>query len=189
MTFVKSLFVGALALVATPAMAKPTENFVTFQNPEFVVVVGFLLFIALIVYLKVPGLIAGMLDKRADTITDELKQARDLREEAQTILADYERKQKEVAEHAEQIVAHAKVEADNAAAQAKEDLKASIARRLQAAVDQIASAEAAAVKEVRDTAITVAIAAARDVIASSMTAKDSGALIDAAIADVGDKLH
>jgi len=188
MTFVKSLSVGALALVATPAFAKP-ESFVTFQNPEFVVIVGFLLFVALLVYLKVPGLIAGMLDKRAATISTELEEARNLREEAQTILADYERKQKEVAEHAEQIVAHAKIEAENAAVQAKEDLKASIARRLQAATDQISSAEAAAVKEVRDTAITVAIEAARDVIAGSMTAKDSSALIDAAIGDVGDKLH
>jgi F-type H+-transporting ATPase subunit b len=94
-----------------------------------------------------------------------------------------------VAEHAEQIVAHAKIEAENAATQAKEDLKASIARRLTAAVDQIASAEASAMKEVRDTAVTVAIAAASDVIASSMTAKDGGALIDAAIADVSKKLH
>jgi F-type H+-transporting ATPase subunit b len=189
MSFVKTLSTAAFALLATPAFAKPTENFVNFKNPEFVVLVGFLMFIALLVYLKVPGLIGGMLDKRAATITDELKQARDLREEAQTILADYERKQKEVAEHAEQIVAHAKVEAQNAASQAKEELISSIARRLQAATDQIASAEAAAVKEVRDTAVTVAIEAAREVIAGSMTAKDSGALIDAAIGDVGDKLH
>ena len=188
MTFVKALSVATLALVATPALAKP-ESFVTFSNPEFVVVVGFLLFVGLLVYLKVPRLIGGMLDKRAETIKSDLEDARNLREEAQTILADYERKQKEVAEHAEQIVAHAKVEAQNAAVAAKDDLKGSIARRLQAATDQIASAEAAAVKEVRDAAITVAVAAARDVIAESMTAKDSSALIDAAIGDVGDKLH
>jgi F-type H+-transporting ATPase subunit b len=189
MSFVKSLSTAAFALLATPAFAKPTENFVNIKNPEFVVLIGFVLFIALLVYLKVPGLIGGMLDKRSAAIVTELEEARTLREDAQKLLADYERKQKEVAEHAEQIVAHAKIEADTAATQAKEDLKGSIARRLQAATDQIASAEAAAVKEVRDTAVTVAIEAAREVIASSMTAKDSSALIDAAIGDVGDKLH
>jgi len=185
MKFFKAL---PLVIVGTPAFAA-SGPFFSLNNTDFVVLVAFVLFVGLLVYLKVPGLIAGILDKRSDTIREELDEARSLREEAQTILATYERKQKEVAEHAEQIVTHAKVEAENAAAQAKEDLKASIARRLQAATDQIVSAEAAAVKEVRDTAITVAVAAASEVITSSMSAKDGGALIDAAIANVGDKLH
>jgi F-type H+-transporting ATPase subunit b len=185
MKILKSL---PLVLLATPAMAA-SGPFFSMNNTNFVVLIAFVLFVGVLLYLKVPGLIIGILDTRADTIRKVLDEARSLREEAQTILATYERKQKEVAEHAEQIVAHAKIEADNAATQAKEDLKASIARRLQAAVDQIASAEAAAVKEVRDTAITVAIAAASEVITSSMSAKDGGALIDAAIAEVGEKLH
>ncbi len=188
MTYLKSLSVVALGLMATPAFAA-SGPFFSMDNTNFVVLIAFVLFVSVLIYLKVPGMLGGMLDTRADNIRKELDEARSLREEAQTILASYERKQKEVAEHAEQIVAHAKIEADNAATQAKEDLKASIARRLAAAVDQIASAEASAMKEVRDTAVTVAIAAASDVIASSMTAKDGGALIDAAIADVSTKLH
>ena len=122
-------------------------------------------------------------------VGSELDEARALREEAQTLLASYERKQQEVKEQAERIVAHAKEEAGVAAEQAKEDLKASIARRLAAAQDQIASAEASAVKEVRDQAITVAVAAANDVIAKQMTAAEGNKLIDAAIAEVEAKLH
>jgi len=188
MKMLKTLPIAGLALAATPALAA-SGPFFTLNNTNFVVSIAFVLFVAVLIYLKVPGLVAGILDTRADTIRKELDEARSLREEAQTILASYERKQKEVAEHAEQIVIHAKQEADNAAAQAREDLKGSIARRLQAAEDQIASAQAAAIKEVRDTAITVAIAAASDVIASSMSAKDGSALIDDAIAEVGTKLH
>jgi F-type H+-transporting ATPase subunit b len=60
---------------------------------------------------------------------------------------------------------------------------------LAAAQDQIASAEAGAIKEVKDTAVSVAVAAAQDVIAKGMKAKEAGDLIDAAIADVGEKLH
>jgi len=112
-----------------------------------------------------------------------------LREDAQKLLASYERKQKEVQEQADRIVEAAKKDAAVAADQAKEDLKASIARRLTAATDQIASAEAGAIKEVRDTAIGVAIAAANDVIAKQMTAKDGAALIDDAIGEVSSKLH
>ena len=176
------------AVLATPALAK-SDVFFTMKNPEFNVLLGFILFIALLVYLKVPGLLTGMLDKRAVGIKSDLDEAKALREDAQTILASYERKQKEVQEQADRIVEAAKTEAENAAAEAKEDLKNSIKRRLAAAEDQIASAQASAVKEVRDSAIVVAVAAANDVISSKMTAASGNALIEDAIKDVADKLH
>ena len=153
------------------------------------VLIAFLLFVGVLVYLKVPGLLGKKLDERAEGIHAELEEARTLREEAQTLLASYERKQKEVQEQSERIVEHAKQEAAAAAEQAKEDLKGTIARRLKAAEDQIASAEAGAVKEVRDQAVTIAVAAARDVIAKQMSATDANKLIDDSIAEVDAKLH
>jgi F-type H+-transporting ATPase subunit b len=129
------------------------------------------------------------LDKRAEGIRNDLDEAKALREEAQTLLATYERKQKEVQEQSMRIVEAAKEEASTAAELAKADLKASIARRLAAADDQLVSAKTAAIKDVRDTAISVAIAAASDVIAKQMTAAAGNGLIDAAIADVETKLH
>ncbi len=177
-----------LALIPAPALAAKGPFFSLF-NTDFVVLIAFLLFIGVLVYLKVPGLLGGMLDKRAETIRSELDEAKKLREEAQTVLAGYERKQKEVAEQAERIVENAKKEAQAAAEQAKEDLKVNIARRLQAAEDQIASAEASAVKEVRDRAISVAIAAASEVVASKSAAEDQAKLIDDSIAEVQAKLH
>ncbi len=160
-----------------------------FGDSNLVVTLTTLLFVALLVYLGVPKKIAGLLDARADKIKAELEEARRLREEAQTLLASYEKKQKEVEGLAEQIVANAKSEAENAAVQAKEDLKASIARRLKGAEDQIASAEASAVKEVRDRAIAVATQAASAVIADKMSAASGNELIDASIKEVGAKLH
>jgi F-type H+-transporting ATPase subunit b len=183
-----SILTAAAVAGATPALAA-SGPFFSLGNTDFVVTIAFLIFVGVLMYLKVPGMVGGMLDKRAEGIQSELDEARALREEAQSILAGYERKQKEVAEQAELIVANAKSEAQAAAEQAKEDIKSSIARRLQAAEDQITSAKMSAVKEVRDTAVSVAVAAASDVIASGMSAKDAGSLIDAAIADVGDKLH
>lgn len=178
----------ALSALAGPALAA-TGPFFSLGNTDFVVLIGFLLFIAVLFYFKVPGLLGGMLDKRAETIQSELNEARALREEAQTLLASYERKQAEVQEQADRIVAHAKEESQIAADLAKEDLKASIARRLAAAEDQIASAQSAAVKEVRDRAAAVAIKAAQSVIAKQMSATDANKLIDDAITEVGAKLH
>lgn len=177
-----------LALVASPAMAA-SGPFFSLQNTNFVVLIAFIAFISLLVYLKVPAKLLGMLDARAATIKSELDEARALREEAKSILATYERRQKEVQEQADRIVSSAREEALAAAAQAKEDLKSSIARRLASATEQIASAEAAAIRQVREQAVSVAIAAAGDVLSKQMTADAASASIDDAIAQVEAKLH
>ena len=179
-----------LALIAAAGPALAAEGpFFSLANTDFVVLISFILFIGVIFYFKVPGMLGGMLDKRAEGIQSELDEARALREEAQTLLASYERKQTEMQEQADKIVAAAKEEAAAAAEQAKEDLKTSIARRMAAAEDQIASAEASAVREVRDQAIAVAVAAAREVIAKDISAAQGNKLIDDAIGEVDAKLH
>ena len=177
-----------LALAASPAMAA-SGPFFSLRNTDFVVLLGFLSFIALLVYLKVPAKLTGMLDARAATIKADLDEARALREEAKSILATYERRQKEVQEQADRIVSSAREEALAAAAQAKEDLKKSIARRLASATEQIASAEAAAIRQVREQAVAVAVAAAGEVLSKQMTAEAASASIDDAIAQVEAKLH
>ena len=184
----KLTLTALLGLAAAPAHAA-TGPFFSLHNTDFVVLLAFLLFLVVLVYFKVPGMIGSMLDKRAEGIRDDLDEARALREEAQTLLASYERKQREVQDQADRIVAHARTEAELAAEQAKVDLEKSIARRLQGAEEQIASAQSAAVKEVRDKAVSVAIAASREVIAKQMNQSDSSSLIDDAIKVVGQKLH
>ena len=158
-------------------------------NSTFLVGVSFVLFMCLLGYLGVHKLLAMKLDERADGIRDELADARRLREEAQELFAEFERKQKEVAGQAEEIVAHAKVEAEGAAERAKADIAASIERRLKAADEQIGLAEANAVKEVKDKAVSVAIAAANEVLTSRIGASEDEALIQAAVKDVGARLH
>lgn len=177
-----------LSLLASPALASNGLEF-SLQNTNFVVLVAFIAFIGLLVYMKVPGKITGMLDARAASIKSDLDEARALREEAKAVLATYELRQKEVQDQAARIVASAKEEAMAAAAMAKAELKSAIARRLASAVEQIASAEAAAIRQVREHAAAVAVAAAGDVLAKQMTAEAATASIDTAIAQVEAKLH
>ena len=183
------ILTSLLAVAASPALAAGDKPFFSLANTDFTVSIAFLIFIGIVVYFKVPGLVGGMLDKRADSIKGELDEAKALREEAQSLLASYERKQKEVQEQSARIVAAAKEEATNSATAAKDEIAKSITRRLAAAQDQIASAEASAVKEVRDQAIAVAVGAAKDVMAKQMDAKAAGAMIDTSIATVSEKLH
>ncbi len=173
---------------ASPAMAA-TGPFFSLGNTNFIVLLSFLLFIGVLLKFGVPGKLTGMLDKRAAQIKADLDEARALREEAKAVLASYERKKKEVQEQADRIVSSAKEEATAAAEQAKTDLANSITRRLAAAEERIASAEAGAVRAVREQAVAIAIAAAGDVLAKQATAETSSASIDAAIKQVGAKMH
>src|SRR5690606_23008668 len=118
-----------------------------------------------------------------------LEEARRLREEAQELYASYERRQREVQGQAAEIVANAKREAEASAQKAKADLQVSIQRRLAAADDQIASAEADAIRAVRDRAIAAATAAAGKLIAANRPAAAQSAAIDAAIDEVAARLH
>jgi len=158
-------------------------------NTDIVVGIGFVIFVGILAYVGVPGMITGRLDGRATRIRADLDEARALREEAQALLASFERRQKEVKGLSEEIVAAARSEGERAAEVAKEDIRRSVARRLQAATEQIEAAERAAVRQVKDRAVAVAVAAAADVIAKTMRSEDADALIDAAIAEVGARIN
>lgn len=176
------------ALSASPALAA-SGPFVSLRNSDFVVLIAFVLFIGVLVYFKVPGLIGGLLDKRAEGIRADLEEARKLREEAQELRASFERKKSEVKEQAERIVAKARADAELAARQARADLETTIARRLRAAEDQIGAAEAAAVRAVRDQAIAVSISASAELIARNLSAEDAATLIEQSIGTVDARLH
>ncbi|UWQ18849.1 F0F1 ATP synthase subunit B [Jannaschia sp. M317] len=177
-----------LMLIGTPALAA-SGPFFSLKNTDFVVLIGFLLFVGVVVYFKVPGMLMGMLDNRADGIRKDLDEAKALREEAQSILASYERKTREAKEQAAEIVAAAKAEAESANVQARAELERSVERRLATAADQIDSARDAAIRDVRDRAISVATAVAGEVVAQQMSAADANKLIDASIDTVSAKLH
>ncbi|MEL7343982.1 MAG: F0F1 ATP synthase subunit B [Pseudomonadota bacterium] len=178
----------ALSLLAAPAYAADGPFF-SLGNTDFVVLLGFIVFCGILVYFGVPGMITGLLDKRAEGIQSELDEAKALREEAQSLLASFERKAKEVEGQAERIVAQAKEDASIGAEQAKKDLEVAIERRLVAAEDRIATAEAGAVKEVKDRAVAIAIDAAASVLKSQKSKSTLSAAADASIEMVKAKLH
>ena len=90
------------------------------MDATFWATVGLIIFLAIVVYLKVPATIGKSLDARADKIRAELEEARRLREEAQQLLAEYQRKRKDAEKEAAEIVDHAKREAGVLVTEAKQ---------------------------------------------------------------------
>lgn len=181
---------AASVLMATPALAAVEgKPFFSLYNTDIIVLMAFVIFIGILIYFKVPARVTSILDARAVTIQAELTEARRLREEAIELNASFERKQASVKDEAARIVEKAKIDAQFAAEQAKAEIEASITRRLKAAEDQIASAEANAIREVKNTAVAVAISAAGDVLAKQMDAGRADALVADAIKVASDRLH
>jgi F-type H+-transporting ATPase subunit b len=159
------------------------------MDATFWALVGLILFLALVAYLKVPGMIGRQLDGRADKIRNELEEARKLREEAQQLLAEYQRKRKEAEAEAVGIVDAAKREAKALAADAKAKTEEYVTRRTAFAEQKIAQAERDAIAEVRGSAVDIAIEAARKVLGDKVDAATAGQLFKSSIDAVKTKLN
>jgi F-type H+-transporting ATPase subunit b len=142
------------------------------------------LFFALMVYLKVPTMVLGMLDKRRDEIARELHEARRLREEAEKLLAEYQAKRATAEAEAKTIVETAKEQAAAVAEETRSSMMAAIARRETQAEDRIKSAETKATDEVRAAAAEAAITAAEKLIRERMSDATQGALVSQAVGDL-----
>ncbi len=159
------------------------------SDPTFWVAIAFLLFVAVLVYVKVPGIIAKQLDNRAERIKNELDEAQKLREDAQAMFADYQRRQRDALATAEEIVAKAKEDADIIRKESEAELQATLTRRQEMAEAKIHQAEEKALAEVQSLAVDVAVAAAEKLMKDNIKAKEGGALIDQSIKDLGSQLN
>jgi F-type H+-transporting ATPase subunit b len=156
---------------------------------EFWVAVAFVIFVAIAVYLGMPGMIARALDSRADRIKNELDEARRLREEAQALLAEYRRKQQDAEKEAETIVLEARREGERMRAEAAAKVDEFVARRTKMAETKIGQAEAQAMAEVRAAAADAAVTAAEKILRDSVKGKLGDDLIAQGLQDVKAKLN
>ncbi|UJW76248.1 F0F1 ATP synthase subunit B [Rhizobium sp. SL42] len=158
-------------------------------DATFFALVGLVLFFVLLAYLKVPGMMAKGLDERADKIRDELAEAKRLREEAQHLLAEYQRKRKEAEAEAAGIVAAAEREAAALTAEARQKTDEFIARRNALSEQKIKQAETEAVNAVRVAAVDLAIAAAEKVLAKKTDGAVQDNLFKNAVGEVKSRLN
>ena len=155
----------------------------------FWVLLGLLVFLGILVYLKVPRMIFNALDQRAAKIRAELDEARKLREEAEALVAEYCKKRGEATAEAEAIIAQAHVEAKALAEEARSRLEDYVVRRTKTVEQRIAQAETQAVADVRSRAIDVAAEAAAKILAEKAKGRVGEELIERSIEAVRTNLN
>jgi F-type H+-transporting ATPase subunit b len=153
------------------------------------VAIAFIIFLVVLGSLKVHEKLVKGIDDRRDRIKAELDEARRLKEEAQALLAGYQRKQQEIEREAEAIIASAKREAERLAGETEAKLEEFIARHTKMAQERIAHAEAQAVADVRSAAAEAAVTAAGIILGRKVKDKVADDLLTEGIASLRDKFN
>jgi F-type H+-transporting ATPase subunit b len=154
-----------------------------FEAENFVAL-GFLIFLGLLVYLGAHRRVIDGIDRRQSRIKAELDEAVRLREEAPSVLAEFERKGREAESEAASIIAGAKAEAERLTAEAKARMEDFVVRRTKMAEAKIAQAEAQALADVRSAAADTAIAAAERILSAAAKGKVAENLLARGIEDI-----
>ena len=158
-------------------------------NTDFWVALGFVCFIGVLFYLRVPQQMLAALDDRGARIRAELDEARRLREDAQRLAAEYEGKRQAAEAEAAEILAGARREAEAMAGQAKTRMDEFVARRTKMAEMKIAQAETQAMADVRAVAAEASITAASRILAERLKGEAGAAVVERSIGQVRGRLN
>jgi F-type H+-transporting ATPase subunit b len=153
------------------------------------VAIAFVLFLGLLVYLGAHRKVIDAIDARQARIKAELDEAVRLRQEAQAVLAEFERKAREAEAEAASIISSAKAEAERLAVEAKARMEEFVVRRTKMAETKIAQAEAQALADVRAAAADTAVAAAEKILAAAAKGKVAEDLLARGIEDIKKKFN
>ncbi len=159
-----------------------------YLDPEFWVLVSFVGFL-LLAFRPLARMITRALDARSAQIAEELAEARRLREEAQAVLASYQKKQRESLKEAEEILAGAKTEAEFMSKQAEAQLKTALDKRMKLAIEKIAQAESKALQDVQNHVVDIAVSVARSIITDHLVRTGNDDMIKQVASELERKFH
>lgn len=152
-----------------------------YQSAEFWVAVSFLL-VFFGMMRPICKLGRRMLRKRANRIGKRIEDASNLKEEAQKLLAEYERKSRRAKQEAQEILARSEREVNLMRKEQMARLEKDMEIRSRDAKSRIKSAQDNAVKEISAQVAERTVATVKAVLNQKLDAKTQSAMIDESIA-------
>lgn len=152
------------------------------------VAIGFILFILLLIYFKIPNQITKLLDARSKKIKDELDEAKRLREEAQTILSEFQKKNTEAEQTAKTIIDNAKKLAKNYEKDAKDKFDQNVVRKKKLLDEKLNRLENDAINQIKDNITDIVLETVKNSVkGNNIKPKVSQEIIDQGIEQIGEK--
>ena len=184
-----SLVIGWTLAFDKLAYAASDAPAISLNNTDFVVLLSFIAFLAVLLYLKVPSKVSGLLDERSRSIQEDIDNATSILEDSKKMLADLEREHKINIAKSKQIVVDAEVEAKNILSEAKREVRLSIERKVRLAEDQIKATEAAVVQGIKNKAIEQSIVLAEKDLLKKASASVGDQVLKRSIEDLENEIR
>ena len=137
-------------------------------DATFWVAISFILFIGLLIYFKIPQKVNETLNQLISNIKNEIDESEKLRKEAKTLLDNSQSKLDSANEEANKIVEQAKKDSENLVIELNEKFHKSAEIKKKSAETKIAQMKEAAIKEIKDTSIKIAVESVKKIISTSV---------------------
>ena len=182
----RSFMITLLAFALSPGAgyAAGSKKMISLDNTDFVVLISFLIFVGVLVYFKVPAIIASFLDKRAEDIQNEIEKASEILEEAKEILSSIEADHIRTSETIEKMVITAKDRAGEEEEKAKKHIEELMKSKLLSAEGQVRSNERKILEEIEARAIDLSIEKVREKLLKSLSGSDYDKHFDTSIQSI-----
>ena len=174
----------AFALSHGAGYAAGSKKMISLDNTDFVVLISFLIFVGVLVYFKVPAIVASFLDKRSEDIQNEIEKASEILEEAKEILSSIEADHIRTSETIEKMIMTAKDRAGEEEEKAKKHIEELMKNKLLSAEGQVRSNERKILEEIEVRAIDLSIEKVREKLSKSLSGNDYDKHFDSSIQSI-----
>ena len=137
-------------------------------DATFWVAVSFFIFIGGLVYLKIPQKVSNILSDQILDIKKEIDESEKLRAEAKTLLANSQKKLDEVNNLKKEILEQAKKDSERLIIELNEKFHKSAEIKKKMAETKIHQMKEAAIKEIKDTSVRIALESVKKIITTSI---------------------
>ena len=137
-------------------------------DATFWVAVSFVIFFVALIYLKIPQKITEILNKMISDIKNEIDESEKLRTEAKILLDNAQSKLDKAQSVSNEILEEAKKDADNLIIELNDKFHKSSEIKKNLAGNKISQMKVAAIKEIKDASIKIAVESVKKIITTSV---------------------
>ena len=137
-------------------------------DATFWVAISFILFIGLLIYFKIPQKVNEILNQLITNIKNEINESEKLRNEAKILLDNSQSKLDSASEETNKIIEQAKKDSENLVIEINEKFHKSAEIKKKLAETKITQMKEAAIKEIKDTSIKIAVESVKKIISTSV---------------------
>jgi F-type H+-transporting ATPase subunit b len=138
------------------------------MDATFWVAISFVLFVAFLIYKKIPGVVAKSLDDKIKEITQKIEEAENLKKESDKLLSKYQIQLDDSKKECEEILLRATKLNEEESASMEEKIHSMLAVKEKNIKEKIIQAKDNALKEVKKISTIIAVESAKKIISQTI---------------------